>query len=240
MLEAALDDAASIYSYNSTATDTTFIFDNDIINSQAYRRALAAPRTNLSSAAAATDEKADETSETDTVVNASQFPDGSEELIPRSFRHKLTAAEIAVLIRKHEETKLKFAGHNKEEFEQVTREVQELKRKYMLVKKYYFDKESQVQFLQAEMETLRKHKTEAEKLREENDALNATMEEIRQQNNLLHSQLDELETTKAFLLKSITHLEALSNGHEQFRDNIELARTTQRKTQRPKPPRCFF
>ncbi len=138
VFEAAADDVASIYSYRSAATSTDFVFDDVVVNSKAYRKALASSRLNPRTGAEADSEQSSETSDGDTVKEVAQDLDGSEQLVPQSFTVKLSSQELSSTILQKQE------GASKD-FAELVVQHKELYKKYKKVKRHYFQRAAQLE-----------------------------------------------------------------------------------------------
>ncbi|KAF2202759.1 hypothetical protein GQ43DRAFT_462125 [Delitschia confertaspora ATCC 74209] len=164
VFELAIDDFTSLYSYDSSATSTNFAFDDDIINSQAYRRALHSSRSpvNLS----IVQEQSETSSGSATVVDKPSITESDKWKIPIGVRLKLSIEEIDSLLAKMEEMALTQPKVGLE-LEKVLEEYNVLKGKYNRVKQLYFElaetKETnlkQIQILNAEIERLKNENEE--------------------------------------------------------------------------------
>jgi hypothetical protein len=208
VFRAMVDDTASIYSFNSTATSTNFDFDNDVVNSQAYRRAMASSRSNVNlSAMSAGQEHAEDNSDAETVVDSSQYLDGREEFIPISIRQKLSPHELATLVKMREEQTAsagKLSEEEKDSFAQLKMEHKDLRDRYQKVKRFYFEKE-------AELHTL-----------------SGKLEQTNQAKDLLDVFIVEFEKTIVFQIKRNQDLEAANSEHQRYFQELESTRVKQR------------
>lgn len=137
------DDVASLYTTDSAATSTNFSFDDMVVNSQAYRRALFQSRSSQN--LAPVQEQAENSSDSATVVEG-----------------KMSEEDVQQLVRDHDTLREKYQKVKRYLFEQMSivqkyeAEIADLKKK----------KESEVARLVAEnelMEHSRKHLEEESK-----------------------------------------------------------------------------
>jgi hypothetical protein len=197
IFEAAVDDSASMHTYTSAATDTTFTFDNDIVNSQAYRRVLASRSREHLSAGPKLSASHDTESDTETVIHVSEsgFTEDQLAFVPISLHRKLTKQEIASLVTKYEQS-VQRASENLENSD----EFRELREKYVKVKKYYFEKDDQVNGLQKELNELRASLTS--------------------KCQRLEARIPELEMTNEHLEKTRVDLQRLLDAHAANRASL--------------------
>lgn len=200
VFDAVIDDGASVFTYNSTASSTNFSFDDYLVNSQAYRRALAASRSDLSRKSPGADDSVDR-SDDETVVGVSHSVNGNEDAVVKLIREALSTQPSAIV----EVTKISDPNFHdgRIEFRNMNQYYSDLKLKYFKVKKLYFEKEAQTKQLQDSLDEVRSEK-------DRNQAERAT------EKAWLASKLEGLEHTKAFLLGKIHDLEQLDEEHKRY------------------------
>ncbi|KAF2179065.1 hypothetical protein K469DRAFT_717574 [Zopfia rhizophila CBS 207.26] len=132
------DDVASIYSADSRATSTNFIFDDLVVNSQAYRRALSQSRSSVN--LAPLQEQSEISSDADTVVEGSPAAEAQKWKIPLGIRLKLSPGEINTLCKRLDDAVKAYSDSDAPaRFEELTKEHLILKEKYIKLKRYYFE-----------------------------------------------------------------------------------------------------
>lgn len=143
VFEVAIDDAASIYSSNSTATSTNFIFDDLVVNSQAYRRALNQSRsfTHL----APLQEQSEIPSDTDTVVEGMPSKGLHPKYnIPLRIQERLSPSLVAALVSWTDEVVKEWSEREVQtKTGELVADSAVLREKYVKVKKYYFEMQHQ-------------------------------------------------------------------------------------------------
>ncbi|KAF2252440.1 hypothetical protein BU26DRAFT_502909 [Trematosphaeria pertusa] len=157
VFELEIDDVASLYSVDSVATSTNFAFDDLVVNSQAYRRALAQSRGSVN--LAPVQEQSENGSDADTIVET-----------PKP-EHGMTHEEVQHLLNEHEV----------------------LKQKYQLVKRYFFEQQSEMHQLQATVANLQ-NKIETLENEKEKEKERSAVERDR-----LLAEKDEIEKSRDFL-----------------------------------------
>ncbi|KAF2016485.1 hypothetical protein BU24DRAFT_409583 [Aaosphaeria arxii CBS 175.79] len=174
IFENAFDDVASLYSVDSAATSTNFIFDDVVVNSQAYRRALAQSRSSV--ALGTLVEQSETSSDADTIVDTPLSRTASKYSLPPTLGRRLSPAESVILQDWIEKVSEDASGkQHLAELESLKAEHATLVTKYRNVKRLYFDgqrqKEEQIkeqEMLAAEYSRVVNEKAEFEK---ENDHL---------------------------------------------------------------------
>lgn len=199
MLDAVLDDAASVFSYDSTPSSTHFSFDDYLVNAQAYRRVLAASRSDLSRRTSGTKDSSQHKDD-DTIVNAWPPFNGPDDSIAKLIREAVSTEESAIVkVTKktgssQDDEQIDILNMNKEWSDQVL--------KYKKVKRLYYEKDTELSAAQQRIE-------EARAENDRNQAERVTEKEY------LESKLKELEHTKVFLLKKVDDLEQLDEANKR-------------------------
>jgi hypothetical protein len=211
VFEEFVDDAKSVFTYNSTASSTNFSFDHYLVNAQAYRRALAFSR-NDSSRKLSGAEDSGERSDNDTIINVPRSINDDEHSYVKMFKDALSTKDCAWF----EVKKSSGSSHDEQRFEcqEGPSYMSDIKERYQKVKKYYFEKENQVRQLE---NVFNKERAEKERV----------LVECAKEKAWLESRLEGLELTKAFLVKKIQDLEQSDENHKQYFQKEEAILTRQ-------------
>lgn len=174
VFESAVDDVASLYSVDSTASSTDFTFDDLVINSQAYRRALNQTRSNLN-LGPLKEQSEQSSSDTETVVEASIAEDLPQSTtlpynIPLHIRTRLTKNQNQDLFHyidqivdvKCKEATDEISGQLAQQLAQMSQASEELRQKYTKIKRYYFHMMQQKEQQAAENSRIVAEKAEIE------------------------------------------------------------------------------
>jgi chromosome segregation ATPase len=201
VFESAIDDVASLYSVDSAASSTDFSFDNLVINSQAYRRALNQTRSSLH--LEALKEQSETSSETETVVDIKMDGITHTDSIPESIRNKLTANQLYVLLNSMDEIiKQKSEEKAEERTKELLKPHDELREKYQKIKRYYFDM----------LEQKQKEASEREMLAAEYSRVVAEKAEIEHEKNFMYEQIQRLNS---FFSENEEKRKLLVESHEK-------------------------
>lgn len=193
VFEMATDDTASLYSTNSTATSTNFIFDDMVVNSQAYRRALSQPRVNLS--LTPLQELTEVSSDPDTVVAAMSSGVTDKYKVPTQFLQRLPPPLldsfhfwIDNLVRGasaiEAQSHLQYVERAEKEREEFKRDFDILREKNTKLRKYDVEV-----FEERQMEAKEREMLAAEYSRVVDEKV-----EVEHENNFLHEQFQQDST----------------------------------------------
>ncbi|KAF2119043.1 hypothetical protein BDV96DRAFT_568953 [Lophiotrema nucula] len=175
VFEVTIDDAASLYSVDSVATSTNFFFDDQVVNSAAYRRILAQSRTSLTPVKEQSEHATDSGAET--VVN---FPEelAQKYTVPPEIRGRLTPATYGVLLKWVDDMVGAYTKGAEEETKQVVEEKSALAEKYAKVKRCFFEVKQDLENQVRERETLAAEYGRATAEKEEVERTKSALEEM--------------------------------------------------------------
>jgi hypothetical protein len=236
IFEAARSDTESIYTFNSTATSTYFTFDDIIVNSAAYRRAITSSK------------------EPDSLTNL-RMPKSIKgvESIPASIRQKLTFEEVISLRALQEEIeedlshavaennsvkeeRIKEREYREKELKDVVNgyqtKIDRLSREHQIeCEKMYRTHDIDLNKWSEVREKLEvEYKLTTEKLRNELDTMEVNQEnyervlavkEKEYASSFAAREIELLRSTKEFLLKKISNLETVLRDQNQHFQDIE-------------------